>query len=334
MSSKWLHFVESLSLSTTPSEQLENAIYPLSNQCLLQVFGREATIFLQGQFSCDVTKLTLEKSSLGSHNTAKGRMRSSFRLALIEENNYLLRVHASIESQAKAALAKYIVFSKAEVDVAADWVAIGLHGKNAVDALNNIFSMVPDVDYQQHIQQQAVLICTSAKYKSYELYLHEDKAIELWPQLSQGLTVSNAKQHQLLEHAQGLAFVEAKTFEEYIPQMFNYQATPAISFTKGCYTGQEIVARMHYLGKLKRHLYHYSAEFEPPLQVNDAVFMEGREQSIGNIVSVVKTAANRWDFLVVLTDEGASANKLSVAAGALENLNKIELPYHIDTTEK
>ncbi len=329
MSSKWQDFIKSLSISDAPQELAENIIYPLTNQSLLQVFGPESTIFLQGQFSCDVPLLTLQQSGLGSHNTAKGRMRSSFRIALIEENNFLLRVHSSIKSQAKAALAKYIVFSKSEVDVAEDWVAIGMQGEKARESLNNVFSQVPDKEYQQLIENQVVLICTSETHQSYELYLHEDKAIELWPQLANGLTTTGAAQHQLLQNQQGLAFVEANTFEVYIPQMFNYQVTPAISFTKGCYTGQEIVARMHYLGKLKRHMYHYTAVFSGNIKSGDTVFIEGKEQSIGNIVSAVKTADSQWDLLMVLTDEGFEANALSLETGALEQLTKVELPYSI-----
>ena len=330
MSSKWQDFITSLSISDAPSSLAENAIYPLTNQSLLQVFGPESTIFLQGQLSCDVPLLTLNQSGLGSHNTAKGRMRSSFRLALIEENNFLLRVHSSISSQAKGALSRYIVFSKAEVEVAEDWVAIGMHGEKAISLLNNIFSQIPEKEYQQHIEDQVVIICTSEQQKSYEIYLHEDKAIELWPQLSEGLAISSAQQHQLLQHQLGLAFVEAQTFEVYIPQMFNYQATPAISFTKGCYTGQEIVARMHYLGKLKRHMYRYTAEFQNTINAGDAVFISDKEQSIGNIVSAVQTANSEWDLLMVLTDDGVAANALSLESGSFDKLNKIDLPYSIE----
>ena len=330
MSSNWQTIIDSLEINETPSDLIDNIIYPLTSQSLLKVAGPDAAIFLQGQLSCDVLKLSTELSGLGSHNTAKGRMRSSFRIARIEENCYLLRVHSSIEDQALNALKKYIVFSKAEAEALNDWAIIGLHGTKAEAAINNTFSQSPQREYQQVTEEDAVIICTSEKYKSYELFLPADKAAALWPKLSEGLATTSSQQHQLLQNQLGLAFVEAGTFEEFIPQMFNYQATPAISFTKGCYTGQEIVARMHYLGKLKRHMYHYTASTEQSLKPGETVFIANSDQGVGNIVSAVRTDTDQWDLLIVLTDEGATAETLSTEAGILDNLQRIDLPYSID----
>src|SRR5690606_16752353 len=132
---------------------------------------------------------------------------------------------------------------------------------------------------------------------------------------------------------QGLAFVQQAIVEEFIPQMFNYQATPAISFKKGCYTGQEIVARMQYLGKLKRHLYHWQAD-AGLLNVGDTLFIEQGKQGSGNIASAVAIGEQRWDVLVILTDDAAGAAQLFTETGTLSNITKLALPYTLEKQQQ
>ncbi len=328
MSETWQMFVESLGLNKQPTPLLCNAIYPLSAHRFIDINGIDAAKFLQGQLSCDVQQITLTQSSLGSHSNAKGRMQSSFRICRYQENGFLLRVHHSIQEQARNALAKYIVFSKATISVNNHWVGIGLHGEKAQRNLNRCFSITPDKDYQQHIENDCILICTGTQKPSFEIYTPIDKAIALWQTLSTDLTQCNSDQHHLLENHFGLAFVESGTFDKFIPQMFNYQATPAISFKKGCYTGQEIVARMHYLGKIKRHMRHYIVEYPGQINAGDSVFSDNNEQSIGDIVSAVKTSTNELDLLINLTDTASTA-KLGMVSHTLDNIREVQLPYSL-----
>lgn len=327
MNESWQHFIDSLALGNMASPLQANAIYPQTTQGFIEISGIDAAKFLQGQLSCDIQQLTLEQSGLGSHSNAKGRMQSSFRICRYENNSFLLRIHHSILEQARTALAKYIVFSKATIAINTNRAGIGLHGDKVPGLLKQFFSIIPNSDYQQHIENDSILICTSATRHSYEIYTTTEKAIALWQNLSKELLPCTASQHQLLENHLGLAFVEAGTFDAFIPQMFNYQATPAISFRKGCYTGQEIVARMHYLGKMKRHMRHYTAEHAKNIAAGDDVFSGNSEQSIGDIVSCVSTGKKQWDLLINLTDEAAKNGVLNLATGSLEKVQELELPY-------
>lgn len=329
MADSWQSFLQSQSLIAPVSAGDDNAIYPLPHQ-FLQVKGPDASKFLQGQLSCDVNPVSLTHSSIGSHNTPKGRMLSSFRLLKNAEESYLLRVDASITDSAKAALAKYIVFSKADITHREDLQAFGLHGEQARQALQQEFAELPDADYQQLSSDTYLIICTSATTPSYEIIGTTDALITLWQTLNEKLTSYSAAQHQLLEHKLGLAFVGETTQDEFIPQMFNYQLTPAVNFKKGCYTGQEIVARMQYLGKLKRHMYRYHCHSTQSLQAGQKLFMAEKNQSIGDIASAIALPDDQWDLLLVLTDPAAEAKQLQTEQGELQQLTQLTLPYSWD----
>lgn len=327
MPESWQHFIESIDLNGRPHPLAHNAIYPLTTHRFIDINGIDAAKFLQGQLSCDIQQISLVQSGIGSHSNAKGRMQSSFRICRHEENAFLLRVHRSIQEQAKNALAKYIVFSKATISINNDWIGIGLHGENARKNLGIYFSSIPDKDYQQHIEKGYIIICTSAGKNSYEIYTHPDQAIILWQALSQDLQPCKPQEHQLLENNLGLAFVENTTFDKFTPQMFNYQVTPAISFKKGCYTGQEIVARMHYLGKIKRHLRHYTAKSTQEIFTGDTLSTITNEQGIGDIVSAVKTGESQWDLLANIIDDAMNNETLRAGDSVLSQLTLIDLPY-------
>jgi folate-binding protein YgfZ len=308
---------------------LENAVYRLSDHTFLQVAGPDASRFLQGQLSCDVQAITPEQSSIGSHNTPQGRMRCSFRILHNGENSYLLRLHHSIAESALAGFGKYIVFSKAKATQAANYTGIGLHGKNATTVITNLLGRAPDSDYQQLTKEQCLVICTSAAIPAYEIYLPTEKADELWQQLSTPLPVADARQHRLVEHQLGLAFVEKETAEEYLPQLFNYQATPAISFTKGCYTGQEIIARTHYLGKLKKHLRHVTATLQGQITTGESIHAGENNKSVGNVISAVHISESQIDLLAVVAESANLQERLQLACGTLEKLQEVELPYSL-----
>ena len=329
MPANWPAFIQALNIPTTAQTLSDNAIYPITALQCLEVAGPEAGKFLQGQLSCDINTINSELSGLGSHNTPKGRMLSSFRIMQCDEHRYWLAIDQSIIDAAEKALGKYIVFSKAETSHT-EVITIGLHGKQALANLQSIFPNLPGESYQQSSIEGGFIICTSAEHKSYELYINPQQALALWPKLCDGLAIQSSEQQKLIQHELGLAFVEQASFDAHIPQTFNYQATPALSFTKGCYTGQEIVARMQYLGKLKRHMYHYRLHSTGPLKAGDAVNIADKKQAIGDIISAVETAEHEWDVLMILTDAGAQADALFTAQAQMTQLQKIALPYSIE----
>lgn len=324
----------------SPQTLAVNGIYPLSH-CFIHVTGQDASKFLQGQLTCDIKKLSTLQSGLGAHCNSKGRMLSSFRIVQLADNHYVLRLHASIADSALQALKKYAVFSKVNLAISETMAGIGLHGAEAKQALNAFMPQVPTQAYQQQLFRLSAenpsltqadfspvtddapnvcIICTDATLPSYEIYADAPILMQLWQSLSQTISTFSEQQHRLAEHQQNLAFIEAATVDEFIPQMFNYQDTPALSFEKGCYTGQEIVARMQYLGKLKRRLYRKQLETQGNVQIGDGLALAEGTQNIGHIVGLVEVDAGRYDALMVLTEEGAGAERLHSATNNHEVL--------------
>ena len=316
------------SVDQAPLEPAENMIAPLTHYGFILTEGPDSTTFLQGQTTCNLKEITAEQSRPGALCTAKGRMVSSFLLAAVGEQRYLLRTRADLVESTKAALGKYIVFSKAtQADYSCTYLAVGLRGPRAAANIEAAFGSIPTTQYQQVSADTGIAIRLDGQADLYECWIPADRLSTVWPILSTGLELQGSKSWELLTVRQGLGEVCAATADEFIPQMLNYQATGAISFNKGCYTGQEVVARMQYKGTMKRRLFHIrieGAESTP----NAPLFRPGSEQSIGNIVNAVELPDGATEALAVITISDAEQG--TVLAGTnLSTVQVLSLPYAI-----
>src|SRR5690554_1706386 len=328
MTTLWQTFMATQTLNSNAQTLADNALYPL-HQTLIQVQGNDAGKLLQGQLSCDIKKISIEQASLGSHNNPKGRMLSSFRINLNADDSYWLRVHSSIATSTQQNLQKYAAFSKSKVQILDAHACLGLHGEQARQQLEKIIVNIPHSDFSQATYQNSVVVCTSNALNSYEIYGPTEEVKALYQALAKDILTFDEKQHALIEHQLGLAFIQHAIVDTFIAQMLNYQATPAISFTKGCYTGQEIVARMHYLGSTKRRLYHLTAN-AASLASGDVLTLAQDGRGCGQIVSAVAIGEQGWDILAVLTDNGAQATQLYSDNGVVSDIQFINLPYALD----
>ncbi|CAA0100410.1 tRNA-modifying protein YgfZ [BD1-7 clade bacterium] len=319
--------------ATLPLTLKENAVYGQTDQVTLEVKGPDAASFLQGQLSCDVNQLTTSMAGLGTHSTPKGRMLSSFRISSSDEQCYRLQLHESIADAGLAALKKYIVFSKAEI-AQTDIVCVGLHGAAAATWLASKTDSLPTENYAQLIANDVIIVCVNASVNAYQVTGTSAALTALFSDVP-AEWISDSRQATLIAQASGLAFVEADSVELFIPQMLNYQETPAISFTKGCYTGQEIVARMKYLGKMKRHMYvaivrSGSTDAAAAIAVAASVSLEAGSQNQGNIASSVQLDSHTWQILMVLTDSAKESPTLFVNDIAVDIVEFLPLPYTVD----
>ena len=328
MTTLWQTFMATQTRNSHAQALADNALYPLE-QRLIQVQGNDSAKLLQGQLSCDVKKINLATAGLGSHNNAKGRVLSSFRINQNASDSYWLRVHSSIAESAQQNLQKYAAFSKSKVQVLDDYACLGLHGEKARQRLKKIVAEIPHSDFSQVIYQNSLIVCSSSTLNSYEIYGPLAEVTDLYQALAKDIPAFDEKQHALIEHQLGLAFIQQATVDTFIAQMLNYQATPAISFTKGCYTGQEIIARMHYLGNTKRRLYHLTTHAESLLS-GDNLTLEHGGRGCGQVVSAVAIGEKHWDILAVLTEEAVQTAQLFTENTALSKLQLIDLPYALE----
>ena len=297
----------------------------LSHEGVLAVRGSDASKFLQGQLTCNLNYLSDTQASLGARCTQKGRMQSSFRI-LLEGDGVLLAMASELLEPQLADLKKYAVFSKSKLtDESAAWVRFGLvEADTALTALG--LDLPPDTD---SVARHAGLIAIRVSPGRTELWAPAAQAQSLATQLSSTLAQGSLNDWLLGQIRAGIGQVMPATRELFIPQMLNLQAVGGVSFKKGCYTGQEIVARMQYLGKLKRRLYRLQLDASDLPEPGTALFAPTHGSSIGEVV-LAAHAEQGIELLAVLQAEAAEGANLHL--GALEGpaLHLLELPYQLD----
>lgn len=320
----------------TLSETLpNNMICPIPYYGILLTQGPDSSQFLQGQTTCDFNAVTDSQSRLGAFCNPKGRMISSFLSARRDDQNYLLRMRKDIVESTKATFGKYIVFSKAEqTDISDQVIVLGLHGDKAKTALIDTFGKAPTEKNQVCQLDDQLVLQLDDEGLTFECWLNIENAEKYWNQLSQPLKPTGSNQWQRLTIQQGIGELSSALVDKFIPQLLNFTLIGAVSFDKGCYTGQEVVARMHYKGKPKRGLYRIR------LQGNDVkegqeLFSDG-EQAIGELVNISTIASS---------DRGTLCEALAVLAHSeiekkLSRKNQddmielLDLPYAITSESK
>ncbi|MFT6387847.1 MAG: folate-binding protein YgfZ [Cellvibrionaceae bacterium] len=315
-----------------PLEPSERFI-DISDHSLLLIKGPDAKKFLQGQVTCDVNALTFSddqnQTSLGAHCTHKGRMLFSFRACMVDDDTIGLAMHKDLIHSALSALKKYSIFSKVElIDGGNDYLLIGFVGNDA-SSLKRIIPCLPDLPNHATQHQGMTAICIS-KHR-YECWVPKAKATTFIEQnsIQTHSTQEDANTWTALNIADGIGEVRVETMAEFIPQMLNYQIIGnAISFKKGCYTGQEVVARMHYLGKLKRHMYRFSTDSDETIKAGMPLYTPDSTQPIGQIV-IGANINNGQECLAVVTEDAYNHDKVHLGDNYEHKLRALPLPYAI-----
>lgn len=262
----WLNDFSPLSL-TAKDPLPELALTHLSDWGAITAVGADAKSYLQGQITCDVVQLAKDNLTFGAHCDAKGKVWNVFRLFHHLEGYAFVQPKSAIEKEL-VELKKYAIFSKIEL-VESEQVLLGLIGDKAEATIDQMTSDRGNVRPLNNgtavkIDHQRWLILMAAD--SAELLsqtLHAEKVDQdIW---------------RKIEIEAGIPMLEANQQVEHIPQALNVQALDGINFKKGCYTGQETVARAKYRGTNKRALFIVKGHSEQPLS-ND----ETLERSVGD----------------------------------------------------
>jgi tRNA-modifying protein YgfZ len=317
------------------SQQFSCQYTALEQEALLHVTGPDARTFLQGQLSCDTRKLTAEHALPGLYCTPKGRIVSDFLLCQLAPDHLALRLRRDVRAAGAAALAKYIVFSRASLDAQAeDWQLLACWGAGAPQALAGIFGAIPRAKYGACTTEQFVLVQVDDAGEQFECYFNSNTAADLPGQLKAVMQPAPQSAWQALQITSGTARIQAETTGEYIPQTLNYDCTGHISFSKGCYTGQEVVARMHYRGKSKTRLYLASLEAAQWVgtttpAAGTTVYSSDSGKNAGEIINCATSADGHIVLLLTATADAVAAG---LRAGAPEGplLQLGELPYSLD----
>ena len=329
MNSQWRDFLQTrgahydaagLARFTTAPRQADPALCDLSHLGLIAVDGADAATFLQGQVTNDVRQVSATRSLLAGYCTHQGRMLATFRLLRRGDTHYLLLPHTQVELVLKR-LRMYVLRSQVVLtDASEDFAALGLSGDQAAALLAAACPEPPALPVAVNDQTQVgdlTLIRPAGACPRFLVLGPVSALTALWDRLAAEATPVNAEHWTLLDIQAGLPTVHPETREAFVPQMTNLQLVDGVSFTKGCYTGQEVVARMQYLGKLKRRLYLGEVTADQPPRPGDALFSPISEsaQTAGTIVEASPMAEGRWALSLVAEIAAAADGRLSLGEG-------------------
>ena len=304
----------------------------LEKEALLSVEGPDALQFLQGQLTCDTRKLDIHRALPGLYCTPQGRVICDVLLVQLATDRIGMRLRRDLRDASAALLAKYIVFSRARLQAEADdWAVLGCWGTDAGAALGETFGTLPQGLYASAGNGASLLVQTDAGGEMFECLLPLADAETILEKLARVAAPAAATGWEARQVVAGAARIEAATSGEFIPQMLNYDLSGHISFNKGCYTGQEVVARMHYRGKPKRRLHLATLPAagergEAPAPGARLVTVDG--QNAGTVVNAVPDSAGPWQLLVTATHQGVEQGlRLEDTSGPLLQIG--ELPYPV-----
>jgi tRNA-modifying protein YgfZ len=279
-------------------------VYSLDGWSLVNASGADCYHYLQGQLTLDINTLSATTHALSAHCDAKGKIWSSLRLFPRAEGiSYLLR--NSVMAKQMTELKKYAVFAKVTIAPEPTARIYGVAGPDASTMLAKFFHSVPDATTTCATDEDYSLLWFAEPIERFIVILHQ--AQHPFEQVIANQAIGNDSSWLALDIAAGLPIIEAATSEQLLPQAVNLQALGAISFKKGCYTGQEMVARAKYRGANKRALYWLAgpvADAKLP-QLGDAIELQLGEnwRKTGTVLHGAVSADATLHLQVVLNND-------------------------------
>lgn len=315
-----------------PQQLPDTALTWLSHEGVLAVNGPDSAKFLQGQLTCDVVRVPEPGSILGARCNPKGRMQSSFRLLRHGESDYLLAMASELLAPQIADLGKYAAFFKTDIsDANGQWIRLGLSGTNTAGALANAGLGAPETANAVS-QNETGIVVRLVGSQTFELWLPSETAEATIDKLLAFATPMPLNHWHLLQIRNGIGQVFGETRENFIPQMLNLQVFDAVSFKKGCYTGQEIVARMKYLGKLKKRMFRLTSDDRQFLPPGTSIVNRNTGQALGEVV-MSALSSTQMEMLAVVQKDAAQLVSLSAIDGQGPALTLADLPYESEVAD-
>lgn len=275
----------------------DHIICDLSHLGLLEINGADAVTFLQGQVTNDVKFLDGSTSHYTGYCSPKGRLLALF-FAFSHYNHLHLQFSRELVAPIMKRLKMYVMRSKVEItDTTTSIIKIGLSGENAAFLLESLFVQVPKNEYDLVTLENGALVRLAGSKPRYEILTSAEHATTIWNSLKQHCMPVGKACWDSLEIEAGIPEIVSKTQEDFVPQMLNLDLMNAINFKKGCYTGQEIVARTHYLGKVKRRTLRGQIESSDLPEAGDDI-LNSTQEVVGKIVRSAPATDNKADVLV------------------------------------
>ncbi len=307
----------------------------LSTLGIIRASGEEAQNFLHGQFTNDLNKVSSSISQISSYCNPKGRMLSIFRIYKRDDDYFLILPRDVLEPTFKK-LTMFKLMSKVDLSDDSDqFVIFGVAGPDTKSTLTSLNITIPK-QVNHCVQDTEVIIIRLPSENTRVLFITNAKyAISFWKQLTEKLSIATSHLWDLHDIYSGIPQITANTCEAFIPQMTNFELIDGVNFSKGCYPGQEVVARTHYLGKPNRRMYRVSVADDNVPEPGTNIFSpEDENQPVGKIVTAQKTSNDNYSALIVLRTEKEDDDNLHLGSITGPKILMQSLPYSLGSESK
>ena len=322
----------------TVADLADGFVATVSDQALLAASGEDAAKFLHGQLTNDVEHLNQNEVRLAGYCTPKGRLQATFLMWRDAESVYL-QLPRELAAPLQKRLQMFIMRAKAKLVDASDLpqyqVVLGLGGAKANAVLEAHFGALPPAPYTRIDHELGALLRLGDALGAprYQWLMSRETVQALWPALSTSLMAGGDQAWSLAGIHAGVPQVTLNTQEQFVPQMINFELLGGVNFKKGCYPGQEIVARSQYLGKLKRRTALVSIEDAFAVPGTEVFAPSDPEQPCGMIVNAAQNGTGGIDALVEMKLAALEQGEVRLGSAAGAPLSFQVMPYALDALE-
>lgn len=289
----------------------QTVVVPLTHFGLIEVTGEDGKAFLHSQLTNDVNHLLANQAQHAGWCNAKGRMQASF-LVWRSEDSYFLALAADLQEATQKRLQMFVLRSKVKLTSLTDSaVLLGLSGPQAAESLADAALPCPAESMTTAVSDGTMVVRLDAG--RFMIVAPESTMASLWQKLTVKAKPAGVPVWRWLDIQSAYPLVTLATKEEFVPQMADFEKIGGVSFHKGCYPGQEVVARTQYLGKVKRHLYRVTSQ--QALKAGDVLHSpDNPDQSCGMVMTVAPSPTGGYEALAVLQSNFAN----NVRVGSLD----------------
>ncbi len=314
----------------------DDIVCDLSHVGIIRVEGADAADFLQNQLTNDINLVTESQAQLSAWCNHKGRTIVTFLVHKQHDDSYCLTLSADLMEFVLKRLQMYVMRSAVQLEVVTEsMVHFGFSGSQILHHWNDhCDTALPEQDYGVVVSGSLSIIKVPGIEPRYEVMGQFDDASRLWENLAGRATLVSGEIWNYLNIASGVAVVEEASREAWIPQMLNFQIIGGVSFSKGCFPGQEVVARLKYLGKTKRRIFRLEFATDVVPDIGDSVAAEGENTEAGKVVNVALNPEGKVEVLAVLKIAMVE-NEKQLFLGDEDGVpaKVLELPYSTDDIE-
>ena len=284
------------------------AVIPVTHFALLRIHGGDAKTFLQGQLTCDLDQVTSDQAQFGGYCTPKGRLLANFML-LSTPQGYLMHTPADVSAVVAERLRKFILRSDVKIERESGLRALGLVGPAAPALLRQELGTLPQRSLGMGHHERASVVRLPGN--NFLVVAASTAMAALWEALAKRAVPAGAECWNWAQIEAGVPWITAATQDQFLPQMIGLDAIGGVSFDKGCYTGQEIVARTHYLGEVKRKL--RLGHARGGVRAGDVLLRAG--QPCGTVLNAVSIPGDGSILLAVVSEQAEAQSTVQLADG-------------------